>query len=126
MSDRMFQRLKRPSSSSKTSAPSGSREYSFQSGSSKSFARRTGTAPKPARPATVFERDEQGERPSAVPQRRDEGVVYEYEENTWGDVFLELGIRVFEAGFAASALAVGEEIFYYFRQRRLHRRGGRR
>jgi hypothetical protein len=81
--------------------------------------------PEPAthsRPTVrVFERDENGDRPSALPARRGDGVVYEYHEDTWGDVWFELGLRVFETGFAALALAVGEEVFYYFRQRRFHR-----
>ena len=66
-------------------------------------------------------RDAQGERPVAfqAPVTREQGVVYEWEAPGWGDVFKDLGLRCFEVALGAAAYAIGEEVWYYFRQRRI-------
>ena len=72
-----------------------------------------------------YERDQNGDRPSAhePPAQRtraDEGQAYEWKPPGYKDILFDLGLRVLEVGIAAAAYAIGEEVAYFFRRRRFH------
>lgn len=69
------------------------------------------------------DRNADGDRPAAyeppaVRRREDQGDVYEWKAPTFGDVLMDLGLRMLEVGIGAAAYAVGEEIAYFFKKRR--------
>lgn len=79
------------------------------------------TAPAPPRsPALYTNRNSDGDRPFAYapPALREQGVVHEWQPPTFGEVLKDLGLRIIEAAFGAVALAVGNEIYYFFQKRR--------
>jgi hypothetical protein len=51
---------------------------------------------------------------------QEKGVVTEWEPPTFTEILKDLGLRMLEVSIAAAALAVGEEIAYFFRKRRFY------
>jgi len=66
-------------------------------------------------------------RPPAYhpPAAREDGQVYDWEPPGTRDILKDLGLRVLEVALAAGALAIGEEIAYFFKKRRFFTRGQR-
>lgn len=87
----------------------------------------THPAPTVGRSPTIIrqERNAEGDRPYAYPVPVQESTdLYEWRPPSTGEVLADLGLRVLEVAIAAAAYAAGEEIAYFFRQRRFgnHRR----
>lgn len=111
--------------------------YTFQGDSRppevRSFRDRPGvqTTPPPQQAAprgpTIVrqERNVEGDRPYAYPVPTHESTdLYEWKPPSTSEILADLGLRVLEVAIAAAAYAAGEEIAYFFRQRRFgnHRR----
>jgi hypothetical protein len=142
MSSELFKRLRenagvRPD----TSDPSS--RYSFGAAGYSPLRERPGTTPtmsalgnaKPAEPRRTTDGDRphaylppeavssaqpqqpQAQQPPAVRQRE---VIQEFEPPTFTEILKDLGLRIVEVGFAAAALAVGQEIAYFFTRRRFY------
>ncbi len=75
---------------------------------------------KPAARTAVRKEDGDREHAYSPPVKRDDGVVYEWEPPGVREILKDLGLRILEVTIASAALAMGEEIAYFFRKRRFY------
>lgn len=104
--------------SSKYGFQGGGHPFRDRPGASTTTSHQTVAASPARRPPP---RTEDGDRPPAYqpPAVREEGVVVDWEPPSFGEMLKDLGLRAVEVGIAAAAYAIGEEVAYFFKKRRL-------
>jgi hypothetical protein len=116
----------------------GDSRYGFQGGSQHPFRDRPGvsstsrgTMVKPGRKTSSNDPKHRetvqmrtGDRPVAYepPEADDEDFIVEWEPPHFSEMLKDLGLRMLEVGIGAAALAIGQEVAYYFGKRRMFTR----
>lgn len=68
-----------------------------------------------------YERTPDGDRPAAYPPTQyQQGPMTDWQPPSWNHILKDLGLRLVEVAIAASFMAIGEEVAYFFRSRRFY------
>ena len=75
------------------------------------------TSPHPPRPPHP---PGHAHHPVHTHSQQPDPYVYEWQPPSFGAILADLGLRILERGIAAAAFAIGEEIAYFFKERRFY------